>query len=243
MQATRNSVVSYTPDRIATNTGDISILTSQYEITGRNPERQDNILGPFTAPHFAGYFVARFSAPFVSWGTATNATLHENETARTDQQLMAYVCFAENTTRVDVRVGVSFISIEQARSNLDKEIPDGTVLEKTAYNTRKAWAEKLDAIQIEGATKQQKTVFYTGFFHTLQYPYEQNEGGRYYSGYDDKVDTFGSLTSVPMNQQLSGSRGTELHRLFNLGHLQSRGRRVSSVHLRSDSNMVRSGPG
>ena len=95
--------------------------------------------------------------------------------------------FAKNVTQVDVRVGVSFISVDQARANLDKEIPDGTSLEETAFNTRKAWAEKLDRIQIEGATDDKKTVFYTGFFHTLQYPYEVDEDGRYYSGYDDQV--------------------------------------------------------
>lgn len=187
VQATRNSVVSDNISRIAVNIGDIAVLPSRQEITGRNPERQDDILGPFTASHFAGYFVARFSAPFISWGTATNATLHENETARTDEQVMGYVRFAENVTLVDVRVGVSFISVDQARANLDKEIPDGTSLEETAFNTRSAWAEKLDRIKIEGATEEQKTVFYTGFFHTLQYPYEVDEDGKYYSGYDDKV--------------------------------------------------------
>lgn len=171
-------------------------------MTGRNPERQDDILGPFKAPHFAGYFVARFSAPFTSWGTATNATLHENEMARTGEQVMGYVRFAENVTQVEVRVGVSFISIEQARANLDKEIPDGTSLEQTAFNTRSAWAEKLDRVQIEGATDAQKTVFYTGFFHTLQYPYEVDEDGRYYSGYDDTVRSSDPLCLTPRQETL-----------------------------------------
>lgn len=187
MQASRNTVVSNNVSRIAINIGDIAISPTTQEISGRNPERQDDILGPFTADHFAGYFVARFSAPFISWGTATNDTPHENETNRTDQQVMGYVRFAENVTQIDVRVGVSFISVDQARANLDNEIPDGMSLEETAYNTRKAWAEKLELIQLEGATDDQKTTFYTAFFHTLQYPNEQDEDGRYYSGYDDQV--------------------------------------------------------
>ncbi|KAF8574017.1 glycoside hydrolase family 92 protein [Ramaria rubella] len=187
VQSTRNSIVSNNLSRIAVNIGDIAVLPSNQEITGRNPERQDDILGPFTASHFAGYFVARFSSPFISWGTATNATLHNNETARTDEQVMGYVRFAEDVGQVDVRVGVSFISVDQARANLEKEIPDGTSLEETAYNTRNAWADKLDTVQIEGATEEQQMVFYTGFYHTLQYPYEVDEDGRYYSGYDDQV--------------------------------------------------------
>lgn len=187
MQVSRNSVVSNNLSRIAVNIGDVGILPNSREITGRNPERDDDILGPSKAAHFAGFFVARFSEPFASWGTATNDTLHENETSRTDQQVMGYVRFADNVKQVDIRVGVSFISVDQARANLDAEIPDGTPLEVTAFNTRQAWAEKLDRIQIEGATTDQQTVFYTGFFHALQYPYEVDEGGRYYSGYDDQV--------------------------------------------------------
>lgn len=187
VQVTRNSIVSNNESRIQVNIGDITILPHQQEISGRNPERQDDILGPFKASRFSGFFVARFSEPFQSWGTTTNSTLHEAETSRTDEQVMGYVRFRENITQVEVRVGVSFISIEQARKNLDREIPDGTPLEKTAYETRKAWADKLDRIQIDGATDEQKTVFYTGFFHTLQYPYEQDEDGQYYSGYDNNV--------------------------------------------------------
>ena len=116
--------------------------------------------------------------------------------------LSAYATFKPTLTQVNVRVAVSFISIDQARQNLEKEIPDGQSLEETARNTRSAWAEKLDRIKLVGATKEQKEVFYTGFFHTLQvrslivtmhphsstqYPYEQDEYGRYYSGYDDSV--------------------------------------------------------
>lgn len=67
-----------------------------------------------------------------------------------------------------MRVGTSFISVEQARRNLEKEIPDGQVLEQTAYATRSAWKEKLEMIQLEGASEANMTTFYTGFYHTLQ---------------------------------------------------------------------------
>ncbi|KAH7902833.1 family 92 glycosyl hydrolase, partial [Hygrophoropsis aurantiaca] len=74
------------------------------------------------------------------------------------------------------------------------EIPDGTSLEDTARTTRSAWAEKLDRIKLKGATKADKQTFYTGFFHTLQYPYEQSEDGQYYSGYDAAVHEGNSYT-------------------------------------------------
>ncbi|OBZ74826.1 hypothetical protein A0H81_05381 [Grifola frondosa] len=98
------------------------------------------------------------------------------------------------TRQVSVRVGVSFISVDQARKNIDAEVADGTSLEETARETRAAWAEKLDRIKIEGATAEDNQVFYTAVFHTLQYPYEQSEDGHYYSGYDDSVHEGESYT-------------------------------------------------
>ncbi|KZS94221.1 glycoside hydrolase family 92 protein [Sistotremastrum niveocremeum HHB9708] len=195
VQATRAfRLGSSNPENTTSPIGTITINPASREIAGRNPERQDFIIGPSPAHSFAGYFVARFDTPFESFGTATNATLHEGESARNDTILSGYVRFPVGTTVVNVRIGVSYISVEQARRNLDNEIPDGRSLESTAEQTRTAWAEKLDRIQLEGATDFDKRIFYTGFFHTLQYPNEQSEDGRYYSGYDDSIHQGESYT-------------------------------------------------
>ena len=156
------------PTNVTYPVGAITIDPAAREIAGRNPERQDFIIGPNAAPSFAGYFVARFDRPFASYGTAQNGTVKEQEASGEGALLSGFVRFALGTEVVDVRVGVSFISVEQARKNLDTEIPDGTTLEQTAALTRAAWAEKLDRIKVEGATQEENEVFYTGIFHTLQ---------------------------------------------------------------------------
>ena len=46
---------------------------------------------------------------------------------------------------------------------------------------------KLSKIDLEGASEEDRTIFYTAFFRTLQYPREFSEYGRYYSPFDDKV--------------------------------------------------------
>ncbi|THH04809.1 hypothetical protein EW145_g5249 [Phellinidium pouzarii] len=195
LEATRASVVgSADPSNVTFPLGSVHIDHSVNEVSGHNPERQDFIIGPNAAPSFAGYFVARFDKPFASWGTAHNATLAEYSSDGTGEMLSGYVRFAHGTREVDVRVGVSFISVDQARRNLNSEIPDGRAFEVTAHETRKAWKEKLEMIQIEGATKENLTTFYTAFYHTLQYPYEQHEDGKYYSGYDGMVHDGESYT-------------------------------------------------
>lgn len=150
--------------------GSVEIDEQARQITGHNAERQDFIIGPNPALGFAGYFCARFSEPFVSWGVASNGDgqLSEGLKGGRGKQLSGYVTFDETVTVLDVRVGVSFISTQQACLNVDAEVPNGTSLEETAQKTRAAWAEKLDRIQVEGASVEDKTIFYTAVFHTLQ---------------------------------------------------------------------------
>ncbi|OBZ65460.1 hypothetical protein A0H81_14578 [Grifola frondosa] len=195
VEATRPSIMgSADPTNLTFPHGSLAIDPARREITGKNPERQDFIIGPNPAPSFAGYFCARFDVAFDSWGTATNGSITEGATQDAGAMLSGFARFAEGTGQVGVRVGVSFISVEQARKNLDTEVPDGTTFEETARTTRTAWAEKLDRIKIEGASMEDSQVFYTAVFHTLQYPYEQSEDDHYYSGYDDSIHEGKSYT-------------------------------------------------
>lgn len=190
VEATRASVLgSSDPNNVTHPEGAILIDPTSKEICGKNPERQDFIIEPVSTParKWSGYFCVRFDEPFSSWGVAQNGTLSEESTSGGGILLSGYARFSRSLTQVTARVGVSFISIDQARRNLGIEIPDGQSLEDTAKATRTSWADKLDRIKIQGAAKDQKQVFYTSFFHTLQYPYEQDEYGSYYSGYDDTV--------------------------------------------------------
>ncbi|KAL5534025.1 hypothetical protein ACEPAG_485 [Sanghuangporus baumii] len=194
-EVTRASVMgSDDPTNFTYPVGSVHIDPVAREISGNNPERQDFLIGPNPAPSFSGYFVARFDVPFVSWGVAKNGSISANETDSTGAQLSGYVRLANASSAVNVRVGISFISVDQARRNLENEVPDGHSFEETTYETRKAWKDKLEMITIEGATKENLTTFYTGFFHALQYPYEQSEEGKYYSGYDDAVHVGESYT-------------------------------------------------
>ncbi|VDB92408.1 unnamed protein product [Peniophora sp. CBMAI 1063] len=210
LEVTRESVVASNTTDLTYPTGAINPSNWTYpigtayvdpirrEICGSNPERQDFILGPSPAPSFAGHFCARFDVPFHGYGTTQDGAVHTGEITREGKLLGAYAAFPPEQKVVNVRVGVSFISIDQARKNLDNEIPDGTSLESTAKQTRKAWAEKLNRVEVEGGSEEQREIFYTAIFHALQYPYEQNEGGRYYSGYDDKVHTGESYTGYSL---------------------------------------------
>jgi predicted alpha-1,2-mannosidase len=159
------------------------------EITGYNPDRMDANLGPTQLPNFKGYFIVQFHKTFSGSGNY-GSTQQQPELATG-----AYAKFETTEDEiVEARVGTSFISIEQARQNLETEIPTwdfGAVRQ----SLRSTWNEKLERIAVEGATEDQRRIVYTALYHALLYPRIFSEHGRYYSAFDDTVHKGVSYTA------------------------------------------------
>ena len=71
--------------------------------------------------------------------------------------------------QVEVQVGVSFVSIEGARANLNAE-QQGFNFDKTVADTRAEWANTLNRISVEGGTDDQRHVLYTALYHSQIHP-------------------------------------------------------------------------
>lgn len=93
---------------------------------------------------------------------------------------------ADAGQELEFRYGISFISIEQARKNLRREIADWD-FEKTKTQAREAWNRALGKIQVEGGTLAQKRVFYTALYRCYERMVNISEDGQYYSGFDHQV--------------------------------------------------------
>ena len=126
------------------------------------------------APEKSGYW--KFLRPGYEWENDWNKdagkykvyTEYEKEIAGDD--IGAYFTF--NTTQseqVEVQIGVSFVSIDNARANLDVEQPDFD-FDAVHAKARELWNNDLSKIEVEGGTEEQKTVFYTALYHTLIHP-------------------------------------------------------------------------
>jgi predicted alpha-1,2-mannosidase len=93
---------------------------------------------------------------------------------------------AQSTRSLDFRYGISFINVEQAKKNLQHEIPVwGFERVKDAGKAR--WNEVLGQIAIEGGTQSQRTVFYTALYRCFERMVNITEDGRYYSAFDHQV--------------------------------------------------------
>lgn len=81
--------------------------------------------------------------------------------------------------QVEVRMGVSFVSIANARENLEKE-QAGLTFDQIRTQARDTWNADLGRIRVKGGTDEQKRVFYTGLYHALIHPNVLNDvNGQY----------------------------------------------------------------
>lgn len=167
--------------------GMASVSPVAREITGYNPHRMDAHLGPLALPNFKGYFVVQFEQ------TPTLMKTYGMDDGKAESSRGAYAEFKPGQT-IQVRIGTSFISIEQARDNLRREIP-GWNFESVQQNLHAQWQEKLSRIQVSGATDQEKKQLYTAIYHALLYPRIFSEYGRYYSAFDDSIHSGESYTA------------------------------------------------
>jgi len=166
--------------------GFIQVDSQAQEIFGYNPDRQSAELGP-PLPNFKGYFVIRFSKPFSSFGTWENQSIHSGSNQQLGNRVGAYATFPTTQGEVvKVKIGTSFISLEQARDNLKREIPEWD-FDGVKADGRRVWSDALNRIKIEGGSKDDRVNFYTALYHSLLFPRVFSEYGRYYSAFDDRV--------------------------------------------------------
>ncbi len=165
--------------------GEVNIYPENHEITGTI-----KTFGSFSGRYggLKAYFLARFSQPFTGYDLWCGEKIFKNQTNVTGDKVGADLSFnkAGKDQTVELRLGISYVSIENARANLDAEA--GTVAFDTIVSgTRQLWEDKLATIKIEGATDDQKHIFYTGLYHSLQMPTIFNDVNGDYLGFDKKI--------------------------------------------------------
>lgn len=88
--------------------------------------------------------------------------------------------------QVLMKAGISFVSTDGAKQNLEKEIT-GWNFEHVHQKASALWNDALNVIKIDGATEEQKTVFYTALYHTMIDPRIVTDVDGRYTGGDNKI--------------------------------------------------------
>ena len=131
------------------------------------------------------YFYAVADRPFGSSGTYDGTALSGKRSA-SGSGIGAWFSAPAGVGKVCFRVGISYISAEQARANLEAET-GGLAFDAVKERSRAVWEEALGRIRVEGGTERERRIFYTSLYRTFERMVDQSEGGRYYSGFDRRV--------------------------------------------------------
>lgn len=150
--------------------GYIKIDTTNQEIYGYNPVHRI-YAGSGKPAGIAGYFVAKFNKEFIKHATFSGMDFIENSTERENApNIGAVVSFGnEKNLVLLMKVGTSFTSIENARKNLEAEIPDWD-FNQTKTNLEEVWNNMLSKIDVEGGSEEDYTKFYSALYRSLFHP-------------------------------------------------------------------------
>ena len=134
------------------------------------------------------YFAARFSRPFAAYSFWSGKKLMGNLTSIKADSVGIDISFDKKSPSevIELRLGISYVSIENARENLEAEVGNagfGEIVEKA----KQAWEEKLSLISIEGAADYQRKIFYSALYRSFQMPTVFNDINGDYTGFDKKV--------------------------------------------------------
>lgn len=130
-------------------------------------------------------------------GTRKLYTRYNRDIAGDD--IGAYFTYSlEQGETIEVQIGVSFVSTENARMNLDAE-QKGFDFDLVRNSAHDEWNKALSKVAVSGGTDEQQTVFYTGLYHALIHPnilndvngeYPMMEGDEILSTENDRYTVF-----------------------------------------------------
>jgi predicted alpha-1,2-mannosidase len=137
------------------------------------------------------YFVAKFSKPFVSYRIKSGNDIHTDIKQITGIDLKGSFRFETLADeQIMVKVGISAVSIEGARKNLEAEIP-GWDFDGIHNQAMLAWEKELKKIIVKGGNEEQIPVFYTALYHAFLNPNLYSDVDGRYRGRDLQVHQAG----------------------------------------------------
>lgn len=165
------------------------------------------------------YYYMVLDTPVSSAQTWTGSSLTPAKDAEvnTDTPIGASFNFSTRAGQViQAKVGISFISSEQAKQNVQQEIP-GWNFDAVHAATKALWNRQLAKITLTGATDSQRRKIYTALYHTMLMPTDRTDENPdwqstepYYDDYYAIWDTFRS--SGPLLTLISPDRQRDLIR-------------------------------
>jgi predicted alpha-1,2-mannosidase len=157
-------------DNVRLGQGSLHLDAARQEISGENPVYRI-YAGAGLPAGFSGYVVMQFDRPFLVGGMRVGKQRRPGAADQTaGAGAGAWVSFALGADRaVRVRIGTSFVSVDEARRNLAVEMPDWN-FDAAAGRARAAWDDALGRLEIAGSSPERRVLF-TALYHAMLAPH------------------------------------------------------------------------
>lgn len=113
------------------------------------------------------YFHIELQEPFAAMSAWQDGKLMGEASEFDGENGGVYLTLNESTTPVLMKVGISYVSAEQAKSNIDAELNHWD-FDKVVEESKEEWNSQLGRIVVEGNDEQQRRRFYTDLWKSLQ---------------------------------------------------------------------------
>ena len=133
------------------------------------------------------YYAIQFDRPFDAFGTVTSGVEADGARDVSGINTGAYLRFSTSASRVvQMKVGLSYVSVEHAQANLTAENPawDFDAVHAAAL---KEWNQRLGKIRVEGGEDAAKKQLYTALYHSLLQPGIFSDVDGSFIGFDGTV--------------------------------------------------------
>ena len=169
------------------------VTEAQLQVTqGTDGRRTTEITGYRRSSSWARdqqvFFCMQFSAPAIALLASDQQQTPPSPLQRlSGSDLKGILNFGDLQGRpLIVKVGISAVSIEGARKNLEAEVPHWD-FDRVRKQAEEAWNAKLGKIRVEGGTREEQRAFYTALYHSYVAPYIFNDVDGQYRGMDGQV--------------------------------------------------------
>jgi len=179
--------------------GEVQIYPEMQEVTGTI-----KTFGSFSG-RYGGirvYFSAYFSEPFSSYSVWSGKDLMKDQSSVKGDKIGADLSFDTSGSGkvVILKMGISYVSVENARINRETETGHAG-FDEILSETQQKWEDKLSLIKIEGGSDEQKRIFFSALYRSLQMPTLFNDVNGDYMGFDKKIhktDNFRYFTDLSL---------------------------------------------
>ncbi|MFT4033190.1 MAG: GH92 family glycosyl hydrolase [Siphonobacter sp.] len=147
------------------------------------------------APDQRLYFAIVLSKPLKNFSLYDDQTPVQGLSAKGEKVKGVFTFATEKGEQIEVKVGISPVSSENALANIQAEIP-GWNFDQIVAQAEAKWNAELGKVTVKTSDETRKKIFYTALYHTLIAPSIFDDHNGDYRGTDKKVYAKADFTNL-----------------------------------------------